>query len=180
MSTFDPSKPFKKLAQHAATPADKAVQEVRKKIDGMTHLGRLADATPGAVTYPELNDMLDAFASAFTQKNRILTFQIGDGQEYADRILAQHAEGREALSESYAYEVTCLSPDAYLPLDSFLGKAAQIDIATGLAGFDASLLDKGEEPPPENVTRCGVITRADSLPSDGGFARYRLTVESPV
>ncbi|MDR0563592.1 MAG: hypothetical protein LBG78_01470, partial [Azoarcus sp.] len=71
------AKAAKKLTQHVPTPADKATQAVRKKIDGMTHLGRLADATPGAITYPELNEMLDAFASAFTQKNRILTFQIG-------------------------------------------------------------------------------------------------------
>ncbi|MDR0564646.1 MAG: hypothetical protein LBG78_06920, partial [Azoarcus sp.] len=134
MTISDPSKTAasaagkatKKPAQAAATPAARAMQEVRDKFAGMTLLGRLAAAIPGPVTYDRLNDMLDAFASAFTQKNRILTFQIGDGEEYADRLLAQHAEGREALSESYTYEVTCLSPDAFIPLDSFLGKAAQI------------------------------------------------------
>ncbi|MDR0563583.1 MAG: hypothetical protein LBG78_01425, partial [Azoarcus sp.] len=121
------AKALKKLTQPVPTPAAKAAQEVRKEIANMTPLGRFAAALPGNIGYTELNDMLDAFASAFTQKNRILTFQIGDGEEYADRILAQHAEGREALSESYKYEVTCLSPDAFIPLDSFLGKAAQID-----------------------------------------------------
>jgi type VI secretion system secreted protein VgrG len=31
----------------------------------------------------------------------------------------------------------------------------------------------------KNVVRCGLVTRAEALPADGGFAQYRLTIEPP-
>ena len=50
-------------------------------------------------------------------------------------------------------------------------RAAQIGILTAEAGG----LNKEEM----EVVRCGVVTRVQSLGSDGGFARYRLLVEPP-
>ena len=33
---------------------------------------------------------------------------------------------------------------------------------------------------PEEITRCGLVTHVEILPSDGGFAKYQLTIESPL
>jgi len=120
--------------------------------------------------------MLADFASAFTQGNRLFTLQIGDGRTLGDRLLPQSVEGTEELSGCYKYEVTCLSPDAFIPLNSLLGQAAQLDIIAGNGG----MLHGFASGPPEEITRCGLITAARALPSDGGFAKYLFTIEPPM
>ena len=124
-------------------------------------LDKLAAALPD-LAFPALESILADFASAFTQESRLFNLQIGDGKTYGNRLLPQSLEGREALSESYRYEVTCLSPDAFIPLDGLLGQGAQLDILSGGGGLF--------EPGGEQLTRCGLITEAQALPSDGGFA----------
>ena len=121
---------------------------------------------------PNLNSMIAGFASAFEQRNRFITLQIGDGKTYGDLLLPQYVEGREELSTSSRYEVTCLSMDAYLLPERIEGQSAQINIVTndGQPALGA----------PGKITRCGLITEVEALPSDGGFARYRLVVESPL
>ena len=130
-------------------------------------------AAAAGVSYDTLDSMLASFAGAFTQHNRLITLQIADGTEYPELFLPQRVEGTESLSSGYKYNVTCLSPCAFIPLESMLGQTARIDILASSAGpfdFGAS----------EIVTRCGVITAAKSLPSDGGFAKYLLTIEPPL
>ena len=41
--------------------------------------------------------LLAAFASAFTQNNRLIKLRLGDGQEYDQRLLPQTAVGEESL-----------------------------------------------------------------------------------
>ena len=137
----------------------------------MNPLERLAAALP-KLPFPALESMLADFASAFTQGNRLLNLQIGDGKTYGNRLLPQSLEGREALSEPYRYELICLSPDAFIPEDGLLGLGAQLDILTGGGG----LFGAGGEP----ITRGGLITEVHVLPSDGGFAKYKLIIEPPL
>jgi len=146
---------------------------VTNGISSLNPLEKLSAFLPD-LPFESLEKMLASFASAFTQGDRLFKLQIGDGKTFGDRLLPQSVEGTEALSACYKYEVTCLSPDAFIPLNSLLGQAAQLDIITGAGGlldFDAA---------PEDVTRCGLITKAEALPSDGGFAKYKLTIEPPL
>ncbi|MDR0633542.1 MAG: hypothetical protein LBF91_01010, partial [Azoarcus sp.] len=124
-----------------------------------------------------LDDLLASFASAFTQNNRLVKLRLGDDdQEYDQRLLPQTAVGEESLSTPYRLEVTCLSPDASLALEPLLGQPAQLDILTGAGGIASTLMRGGA---PRNVVRCGLVTRVEALPADGGFAQYRLTIEPP-
>jgi len=150
-----------------------SIGSIKDSTSRLDLLGKFSAAVPN-LPIEKLKSMLEAFASVFTQESRLLKLQIGDGEQFGDLLVPQSVEGAEHLSDCYKYEVTCLSPDAFIPVDSFLGLAAQLDITTdtgGLFDFDA---------PQEDVTRCGLITRAQALPSDGGFAKYRLTIEPPL
>ena len=72
--------------------------------------------------------------------------------------------GDEVVSGLYRYRVECLSPDDGVELKSLLGLPARL----GLQGQDGG-----------DVVRCGVVTAAETLGSDGGFAKYALTIEPP-
>ncbi|AOX99933.1 type VI secretion system Vgr family protein [Jeongeupia sp. USM3] len=109
-----------------------------------------------------LDQLLAAFASAFSQERRLLTLQLGEGRA---QLLPQTAIGDEAVSRCFRYGVTCLSPDTGIELKTLLGQPARLGL------LDA---DGGE------VVRCGMVTAAESLGSDGGFARYQLTIEPPL
>ena len=69
--------------------------------------------------------------------------------------------GREALSEGFEIHVDLLATDAYLELKQFLGRAASLK----------TRLSDGSE-----ATRTGLVRSASKLGSDGGFARYRITL----
>ncbi|WP_024304596.1 type VI secretion system Vgr family protein [Pseudogulbenkiania sp. MAI-1] len=108
--------------------------------------------------------LLASFAAAFTQDQRLLTLQLGDGVRWGETLLPLAVHGEEAVSDSYRYRVECLSPDAGLELKGLLG----VPVRLGIAGADGA----------EQV-RCGVVSAAETAGSDGGFARYALTVEPP-
>ena len=72
--------------------------------------------------------------------------------------------GSEGLNQAYRYQVECLSPDGALELKSLLGLPVVLSVADANGG---------------KVERCGVISQAQLLDSDGGFAKYALTVEPP-
>ncbi|TDR80102.1 type VI secretion system Vgr family protein [Paludibacterium purpuratum] len=108
--------------------------------------------------------LLAAFASAFDQTQRLMTLDIGQDGQWDGVLLPQSADGQEAVSDSYRYSVDCLSPDAKLALRDLLGQSAKLAIQD----------QNGEE-----VVRAGVVTQAQALGSDGGFSRYRLTLEPP-
>ncbi|MDN0083491.1 type VI secretion system tip protein TssI/VgrG, partial [Crenobacter sp. SG2305] len=113
----------------------------------------------------DLTSLLASFAAAFTQDDRLLTLQLGDGRRWADALLPQQLDGEEALSDSYRYQLTCLSPDTDLALKDLLGQPVRLTVqdADGAA-----------------VARCGVVSAAQALGSDGGFAQYGLTIEPPL
>ncbi|MDN0077220.1 type VI secretion system Vgr family protein, partial [Crenobacter sp. SG2303] len=113
----------------------------------------------------DLTTLLASFAAAFTQDTRLLTLELGDGHRWADALLPQTLTGEEALSDAYRYQLTCLSPDTDLALKDLLGQPVRLAVqdADGAA-----------------VARCGVVSSAQALGSDGGFARYGLTIEPPL
>ncbi|AZN37888.1 type VI secretion system Vgr family protein [Iodobacter ciconiae] len=109
-------------------------------------------------------DLLASFAAAFGQSNRLISLQLGDGAAWGEQLLPQTISGKEGLNQAYCYQIDCLSPDGVIELKSLLGLAVVLSVA------DA---DGGE------IERCGVICQAQLLGSDGGFAKYALTVEPP-
>ncbi|MFC3249112.1 type VI secretion system Vgr family protein [Chromobacterium piscinae] len=112
----------------------------------------------------DLNALLASFASAFGQDHRMLTLQLGSGQIATEQLLPLSLEGEEGLSRAYRYTLACLSPDGNIELKTLLGQPARIGIA------DAD----GDE-----TIRCGVVSQAKLAGSDGGFAKYELTIEPP-
>ena len=69
--------------------------------------------------------------------------------------------GREALSSGFELVIDLLSTDAHIELKRFLGRAIRLD---------TRLSDGGR------ASRSGLVRAAQKLGSDGGFARYRITV----
>ncbi|MFC7420907.1 contractile injection system protein, VgrG/Pvc8 family, partial [Iodobacter arcticus] len=111
-----------------------------------------------------LSQLLSSFAAAFNQDQRLISLQLGDGGAWGEQLLPQRVEGSEGINQAYRYQVDCLSPDGALELKSLLGLPVVLAVA------DAN----GSE-----IERCGVISQAQLLGSDGGFAKYALTVEPP-
>ena len=112
----------------------------------------------------DLSSLLASYASAFNQQQRLLTLDLDGGDVQPEALLPLSLSLDEAVSECYAARIDCLSPDGDIPLKSLLGVAARIGVV------DA----EGQE-----SVRCGVVSRAESLGADGGFAHYALTVEPP-
>jgi type VI secretion system secreted protein VgrG len=113
----------------------------------------------------DLSTLLSSFASAFNQDQRLLTLELGSGQVAAEQLLPQSLDGEEGVSKAYRYQLTCLSPDGAIELKTLLGQSARIGIA------DA----QGQE-----TIRCGVVSQARLMGSDGGFTQYGLTIEPPI
>ncbi|WP_240929237.1 type VI secretion system Vgr family protein, partial [Iodobacter violaceini] len=108
--------------------------------------------------------MLASFAAAFSQNQRLISLQLGDGAAWGEQLLPQRVDGSEGINQAYRYQIDCLSPDGALALKSLLGLPIVLSVAD--ANGDA-------------VERCGVISQAQLLGSDGGFAKYALTAEPP-
>ncbi|WP_293931948.1 type VI secretion system Vgr family protein [Iodobacter sp.] len=109
-------------------------------------------------------DLLASFAAAFNQDQRLISLQLGDGAAWGQQLLPQRVTGSEGINQAYCYQIDCLSPDGTLELKSLLGLPVVLAIEN--ANGDA-------------IERCGVISQVQLLGSDGGFAKYALTVEPP-
>ncbi|WP_432722888.1 type VI secretion system tip protein TssI/VgrG [Jeongeupia wiesaeckerbachi] len=113
-----------------------------------------------------LSSLLASFAAAFNQDQRLLSLHFAEGRGPVPETLLPHVlDGEAELSKPYLYTLECLSADAGLELKSLLGLALEVDIHTA-DGSDQVLT--------------GVVTQVKSLGSDGGFARYALTIEPPL
>lgn len=77
-------------------------------------------------------------------------------------FVPERFEGREAVCEGFRFEVDCLSPSAFVPLAPLLGQPATLRLRRA---------DDGQR------VWHGLCTQAAELGSDGGLARYRLTLE---
>ncbi|AMC36612.1 type VI secretion system Vgr family protein [Janthinobacterium sp. B9-8] len=110
------------------------------------------------------DQLLASFAAAFSQDQRLISLQIGDGAAWGDQLLPQRVTGTEGINQPFLYYIDCLSTDAALELKSLLGLPVVLSITDAEGGV---------------VERCGVVSQAQLLGSDGGFAQYKLTVEPP-
>ncbi|MCX7205864.1 MAG: phage late control D family protein, partial [Proteobacteria bacterium] len=110
------------------------------------------------------DQLLASFAAAFSQDTRLISLQIGDAGAWGDQLLPQRVTGIEGLNRPFLYSIDCLSSDANLELKSLLGLPVVLSITNAEGGM---------------VERCGVISQVQLLGSDGGFAKYMLTVEPP-
>ncbi|WP_308418890.1 type VI secretion system Vgr family protein [Iodobacter violaceini] len=72
--------------------------------------------------------------------------------------------GSEGINQAYRYLIDCLSSDAALELKSLLG----LPVVLAVADANGDIIE-----------RCGVISQAQLLGSDGGFAKYSITAEPP-
>ncbi|GAB3752108.1 type VI secretion system Vgr family protein [Lysobacter olei] len=77
-------------------------------------------------------------------------------------FVTERFNGREAVCEGFRFEIDCLSPSAFSPLAPLLGQPATLRLRRADGG--------------QRVWH-GLCTQAAELGSDGGLARYRLTLE---
>ena len=83
----------------------------------------------------------------------------------SQQVFLQRIDGIHQINEGVRLQLICLATSATIPLKSFIGTQAAIDIVT----------DKSE------LTRIsGIVTQADIGASDGSLTIYRLTVEDPT
>ena len=102
-------------------------------------------------------------ALVFGQASRLLRLRFAEGAGMGEEALLPHRlHGEEGLSQHYRYTLDCLSPDARLELKTLLGQPVEIGL----------LLPEGGE-----RLYTGLITRAEQVGADGGFARFTLTIE---
>ena len=105
-------------------------------------------------------NVLAAFASPFTQANRIVRLALASGGDIApDTLLAHRVIGHEAINDTYRVTVDALSADSFIELKDLIGQGATITVRT--ADGDERIIT-------------GVVTRAQSGGSTGGMARYIL------
>ncbi|HJV87621.1 MAG TPA: type VI secretion system Vgr family protein [Noviherbaspirillum sp.] len=102
--------------------------------------------------------LLHATLAAFTSDTRLYAIDTPLGK---DVLLVESFVGREALSTLYEVHVDCLATDTHIELKSLLGKQAVLH---------TRLADGSRHP------RSGYITAIAQPGTDGGLARYRLTL----
>ncbi|MBS1140760.1 MAG: Rhs element Vgr protein [Proteobacteria bacterium] len=104
-----------------------------------------------------LQSLLD---SLFTQHARLLEIKT----PLADAaLMVERFQGREGVSESFRFEIDCVSTNAYFDLKPLIGE----EVTLRLLQADGS-----------KRSWHGYVTQAMQLGADGGLARYRLIVES--
>lgn len=77
-------------------------------------------------------------------------------------LIVERFSGREAVSETFRFEIDCVSTNAYLDLKALIGE----EITLRLLQADGS-----------RRSWHGYVTQAMQLGADGGLARYRLVME---
>ncbi len=110
-----------------------------------------------------LADLQSSGASPFSHQDRLIKLRFSEGSRIAeDTLLPHQVSGEESLSRCYRYTLDCLSADVHIELKDLQGQPIEI----------ALLLPAGGE-----RLLTGLVTRSEALGADGGFARYRLTIE---
>ena len=97
----------------------------------------------------------------FSQDTRLLRLITPLG---ADKLLTECLCVEESLSNTFRVELTALSTDAQIPLKSLLGAPALVELLTVSSGAKRRRFH-------------GYVTFAQCIGADGGFARYKLTIE---
>lgn len=96
-------------------------------------------------------------AAFFTSDTRLYRLEGGG----CDALMVERWDSQEALSTPGQIQVTAISMESALELDGFIGRPVSL----------VAILADGSK-----CTRSGVVRDAERLASDGGLARYRLTL----
>lgn len=104
---------------------------------------------------------LRAQLAEYAQDTRLLRLTTPLG---GDTLVIEKIEGSEALSQCFGFRITALCTDAELDLNALLGQPALLQLLTQ---HSRSALRPFH----------GHVTAAELLSSDGGFARYAITLE---
>lgn len=96
----------------------------------------------------------------FTQDTRLLALHTPAGPD----LLAECARCEEAMSAGFRFSIDALSTNAHLSLRNLLGQPVLLQLLTAESGDSHRAFH-------------GYVTAAELAGSDGGFARYLLTVE---
>jgi len=97
----------------------------------------------------------------FTQETRLLHLLTPLG---ADELLVEWLRGEESVSSCFSLQLSVLSTDAHIKLTSLLGRPALVELLTA-------------SPDMKWRPFHGYVTSAECVGANGGFARYRITIE---
>lgn len=103
---------------------------------------------------------LDTLLGSHTQATRLLGLTTPLGRNV---LLAECVHGEEGISSPYTFEISALSLDADISLRSLLGQPALLELLT-VEGDSRRAFH-------------GYITAAEACGSNGGMARYKLTLQ---
>jgi type VI secretion system secreted protein VgrG len=133
----------------------------------MSLLSQAAQAFGGpASKLSDLSSLLASFASAFTQKTRILrVYFSADSGIAEDKFLPHVLTGHEEINGDFHYELELLSSDDNVELKSILGNPVMVTILTDTCA---------------EREICGLVLGVRQEGSDGGFAKYRIIIESAL
>ncbi|WP_071324351.1 type VI secretion system Vgr family protein [Janthinobacterium sp. 1_2014MBL_MicDiv] len=98
-------------------------------------------------------------ANGVSQATRLLKLSTPLGP---DKLLAESVRGEEGLSQGCVFHITALSLDAAIPLKSLIGQPVLLELL---------MADGGWRP------FHGHVTAVELAGANGGFARYKLTME---
>ena len=114
-----------------------------------------------AIAEVSLRSLLEALSS-LSPHARLVTL---DGLPSDVSLVVERASGQEEINQPYCFNVDLLSPSAQLSLSAFIG----LPVSLGLLTADGT-----------RRRWHGLITKASRLAADGGVARYRVQLESPL
>lgn len=109
------------------------------------------------------DSLLAAFASPFTQQNRLVRLRFSSDSGIAsDTLLAHRVTGHEAISEPFCFTVEAFSADSLIELKALHGQGVALTVQTA----------HGEE-----RALTGIVSLVTNGGSNGGAARYLLRIE---
>src|SRR5699024_6626673 len=107
-------------------------------------------------------DILQLLWGAVRQDNRMLRLHTALG---GDTLVAERLDGVESVDgDGFRFELTALSADAHLDLDTLLGTPVLIELMCADSRHDLRPFH-------------GHATSVERIGSNGGMARYRFVVE---
>lgn len=105
------------------------------------------------------------FASAWSQESRLLKLRFKQDSLETQLLTPAKLEGSCELSQGFEYKLECLSAQHGMALKNLIGQPIEVGLLT----------DDGSR---RSIT--GIVSEAETLGSDGHFARYGLTIHSAL
>ena len=137
---------------------------VKGTVMGLYEQAAKTIAETGGLPSGDLTSLLSSFASAFTQTTRILKLNFPAGSGIPANLLLPHRlTGSEEVNGQFRYQLDVLSSDVHVELKTVIGQPVEITVLTD-AGTECEI--------------CGLVMGASQMGSEGGFAAFRLVVES--